>query len=87
MVGTTLGWEDELGRWLKPFLDCLGHKARRRMCPLYNIRADRPRRSQERAADGEAGRTIGCDWRERVFQSIIAQHGPSQRSPWRRLIG
>ena len=35
MVGTTLGWEDELGRWLKPFLDCLGHKARRRMCPLY----------------------------------------------------
>lgn len=35
MVGTTLGWEDKLGRWLKPFLDCLGHKARRRMCPLY----------------------------------------------------
>lgn len=33
------------------------------------------------------GRTIGCDWRERVFQSNIAQHGPSQRSPWRRLIG
>ena len=28
-------WGDELGRWLKPFLDCLGHKARRRMCPLY----------------------------------------------------
>jgi SRSO17 transposase len=28
-------WEDELGRWLKPFLDRLGHKARRRMCPLY----------------------------------------------------
>lgn len=27
--------EDELGRWLKPFLDGLGHKARRRMCPLY----------------------------------------------------
>ena len=24
-----------LGRWLKPFLDRLGHKARRRMCPLY----------------------------------------------------
>src|SRR5258708_22756409 len=28
-------WEDELCRWLKPFLDCLGHKARRQMCPLY----------------------------------------------------
>jgi SRSO17 transposase len=28
-------WQDELGRWLKPFLDRLDHKARRRMCPLY----------------------------------------------------
>jgi SRSO17 transposase len=35
MVGMRLNWKDELGRWLKPFLDRLGHKARRRMCPLY----------------------------------------------------
>src|SRR5438445_4385985 len=28
-------WRGELGRWLKPFVDRLGHKARRRMCPLY----------------------------------------------------
>jgi len=35
MVGRTLDWKDELGRWLEPFLDRLGHKARRRMCPLY----------------------------------------------------
>lgn len=28
-------WEDELGRWLKPFLERLGHQARQRMCPLY----------------------------------------------------
>ena len=35
MVGTTSNWEDELVGWLKPFLDRLGHKARRRMCPLY----------------------------------------------------
>ena len=35
MVGRTLDWKGELGRWLKPFLDRLGHKARRRMCPLY----------------------------------------------------
>ena len=31
----TSDWKDQLGRWLKPFLDCLGHKARRPMCPLY----------------------------------------------------
>jgi SRSO17 transposase len=29
------GWEVDLTGWLKPFLDRLGHKARRRMCPLY----------------------------------------------------
>ena len=28
-------WKAELGRWLKPFIDRLGHKARRRMCPVY----------------------------------------------------
>jgi hypothetical protein len=35
MVGRTLDWKGELGRWLKPFLDQLGHKARRQMCPRY----------------------------------------------------
>src|SRR6516164_7822249 len=27
MVSRTSDWRDELGRWLKPFLDRLGHKA------------------------------------------------------------
>ena len=35
IVSRTSDWRDELGRWLKPFLDRLGHKARRQMCPLY----------------------------------------------------
>ena len=35
MAGRTVDWQDELSRWLKPFLDRLGHKARRRMCPFY----------------------------------------------------
>jgi SRSO17 transposase len=35
MADTRSKWGDELGCWLKPFLDCLGHKAPRRMCPLY----------------------------------------------------
>jgi SRSO17 transposase len=35
MAGKTLSWEEELGHWLEPFLDRLGHKARRQMCPLY----------------------------------------------------
>src|SRR3954467_14739406 len=32
---TMAKWEDELERWLKPFLDRLGHRSRQRMCPLY----------------------------------------------------
>src|SRR6188508_1521278 len=32
---TMAGWEDELERWLMPFLDRLGHKTRQRMCPRY----------------------------------------------------
>src|SRR5215813_9671391 len=35
MENTRSDWEDELCRWLKPFLERLGHKARQRMCPLY----------------------------------------------------
>lgn len=35
MVGSISDWREELGGFLKPFLARLGHKARRRMCPLY----------------------------------------------------
>jgi SRSO17 transposase len=35
MGGRTSDWKEELGRFLKPFLARLGHKARRQMCPLY----------------------------------------------------
>jgi SRSO17 transposase len=35
MAGRVSDWHDELERWLEPFLDRLGHQARRRMCPLY----------------------------------------------------
>jgi SRSO17 transposase len=35
MAGKTSDWTEELGRFLEPFLARLGHKARRRMCPLY----------------------------------------------------
>jgi SRSO17 transposase len=35
MTGTTSDWNSDLQSWLAPFLERLGHKARRRMCPLY----------------------------------------------------
>ncbi len=33
--GISAGWRGDLERWLAPFLELLGHKARQRMCPLY----------------------------------------------------
>jgi hypothetical protein len=47
MAGTTSDWEGELGRWLKPFLDRLGHKARRQICPLYVAAPHLNRRYQQ----------------------------------------
>lgn len=35
MKSSRTDWEGELGRWLEPFLERLGHQARRRMCPRY----------------------------------------------------
>ena len=34
-MGKIENWHAELRTWLSPFLDRLGHKARRQMCPLY----------------------------------------------------
>src|SRR6516164_9311596 len=46
MVGRTSDWKTELGQFLKPFLDRLGHKARRQMCPLYAPAAEGRTRSR-----------------------------------------
>ena len=35
MNPTEQDWQVALAHWLTPFLDHLGHKARRRMCPIY----------------------------------------------------
>lgn len=35
MADRMRNWHHELAHWLEPFLTRLGHKARRRMCPLY----------------------------------------------------
>ena len=35
MAEDVANWQKQLERWLEPFLECLAHPARRRMCPLY----------------------------------------------------
>src|SRR5258707_15242672 len=71
MVRRTSDWRDELGRWLKPFLDRLGHKARRQMCPLYVSGLIRSWRSQEHSADGEAA----CAGRMRPIAPLHCRRG------------
>ena len=35
MAETGSGWDAELEAWLRPFIETLGHRTRRRMCPAY----------------------------------------------------
>ena len=35
MAETGSGWHAELEKWLQPFVETLGHRTRRRMCPAY----------------------------------------------------
>ena len=51
-------WEIELARWLKPFLEQSGHKARRQMCPLYVAGLIAPGDRKSCSADGGAA----CTW-------------------------
>ena len=90
MVGRTLDWKEELGRWLKPFLDRLGHKSRRQMCPLYvsGLIGPGDRKSiqpmAERLAFGEydqfaslhCGRGLGC---EACGDGTACSSGPARR--------
>ena len=63
MVGRTSDWKEELGRFLKPFLDRFGHKARRQMCPLYvsGLIGPGDRKSIQPIAErGDLATTINC---------------------------
>jgi len=74
--------EDELERWLKPFLDRLGHKTRQRMCPLYVAELIGPgdRKSvqpmAERLATGNAG-----------VQNVLAETADTTRKDYDRVMG
>src|SRR4051794_20311813 len=57
---TGADWQDELQRWLGPFLSHLGHKARRRMCPLYVAGLIGP--GERKSVQPIASRTPGADY-------------------------
>jgi SRSO17 transposase len=35
VVHKGLDWTEDLDRWLEAFIEALGHRTRRRMCPAY----------------------------------------------------
>src|SRR3954470_14327662 len=53
-------WQDDLRGWLRPFLSHLGHKARRRMCPLYVAGLIGP--GERKSVQPIASRTPGADY-------------------------
>ena len=73
-------WEDELERWLKPFLDRLGHKTRQRMCPLYVAGLIGPgdRKSVQPMAERVASGAAVCPLAE--FASTAVSRIPAART-------
>ena len=59
-MATAEDWQDELRRWLGPFLSHLGHKARRRMCPLYVAGLIGP--GERKSVQPMASRTSAADY-------------------------
>jgi SRSO17 transposase len=53
-------WQDELRRWLGPFLSHLGHKAQRQMCPLYVAGLIGP--GERKSVQPMASRTPAADY-------------------------
>src|SRR4051794_12785298 len=71
---TGADWQDELQRWLAPFLSHLGHKARRRMCPLYVAGLIGP--GERKSVQPIASRTPGADyvpWCSTTGRSFVDQ--------------
>src|SRR3954449_925568 len=59
-MATAEDWQNELLRWLGPFLSHLGHKARRRMCPLYVAGLIGP--GERKSVQPMASRTPAADY-------------------------
>ena len=78
---TMAGWEDELERWLMPFLDRLGHKTRQRMCPLYVAGLIGPgdRKSVQPMAERLAFHCGRCLERDAAGDRAAQQGGPTCR--------
>jgi SRSO17 transposase len=53
-------WQDDVRRWLAPFLAHLGHKARRRMCPLYVAGLIGP--GERKSVQPMAARAVAADY-------------------------
>ena len=78
MVDTTSSWEVELRRWLEPFLDRLGHKARRRMCPLYVSGLIGP--SDRKSVQSMAARLAPGDFTNCIISSLWLLDAPLEAS-------
>src|SRR3954465_4130752 len=59
-MATAEDWQDARQRWLGPFLSHLGHKARRRMCPLYVAGLIGP--GERKSVQPMASRTPAADY-------------------------
>lgn len=84
------GWRADLERWLEPYLQVLGNKTRRRMCPAYIAGLIGP--GDRKSIQPMAARTESLNY-DRLHQFIgagIWDSGPLEACLWRQadaLVG
>src|SRR3546814_17545895 len=83
-------WRVDLERWLAPYLEGLGHKARQRMCPAYVAGLIGP--GDRQSIQPMAARTgeVGYDRLHHFIGSGLWDSGPLEATLWEQadaLVG
>src|SRR3546814_5308316 len=77
-------WRVDLERWLAPYLEGLGHKARQRMCPAYVAGLIGP--GDRKSIQPMAARTgeVGYDRLHHFIGAGLWDSGPLEATLWER---
>ena len=75
-------WQRDLGHWLEPYLQKLGNKTRRRMCPAYIAGLIGP--GDRKSIQPMAARADALSY-DRLHHSLVPEFGTARR--WRPSCG
>jgi SRSO17 transposase len=77
-------WRDDLEQWLSPFLDALGHKTRRRMCPAYVAGLIGPGDRKSMQPMASKAEDVGYDRLHHFIAAGVWDHAGLEAELWRQ---